>query len=148
MKYVKHKYSKRVYRVMRDHHPDRPYLLCTPFIRGVSERSLSRFFTPLDEGEETNTPISVVSELEWERRFLSGTQRVVIRVPDLPKGVRVPTPKSNSGVYTLSQICEELEVSPSKARKALRSKRLKPPSGKWEWAENEVGQIKEVLRNL
>lgn len=148
MKYVKHNYSKRVYRVMRDHHPDRPYLLCTPFIRGVSERSLSQFFTPLDEGEETNTPISVVSELEWERRILIGTQRVVIRVPDLPKRVRVPTPKSNSKVYTLSQICEELGVPPSKARKALRSKRLKPPSGKWEWTENEVGQIKEVLRNL
>lgn len=148
MKYVKHNYSKRVYRVMRDHHPDRPYLLCTPFIRGVSERSLSQFFTPLDEGEETNTPISVVSELEWERRILIGTQRVVIRVPDLPKRVRVPTPKSNSKVYTLSRICEELGVPPSKARKALRSKRLKPSSGKWEWAENEVGQIKEVLRNL
>ena len=91
MKYVKHKYSKRVYRVMRDHHPDRPYLLCTPFIREVSEGSLSRFFTPLDEGEETNTPISVVSELEWEGRFLGGTQRVVIRVPDLPKEVEEPT---------------------------------------------------------
>jgi len=52
-----------------------------------------------------------------------------------------------SGGYSLAELCKELGIDPSEARKALRNKKVEKPSGKWEWPNREAAEaVRKALK--
>lgn len=152
MKYLKHKYSKRVYEVMTDHGPDNPYLSCFPFLRYCSKRTMETFFTPCSGPSDEKPLVNVEKELEWERAQVRKKAPIQVKAPDptikRSKKVkqRVDPPQ---GGYTLRDLCGEIGMDPARARKLLRSKGKTPPSGGWKWASKEEAKpIKRFLRKF
>lgn len=155
MEYVKHKYSKRVYKVMTDHGPEHPYLSCFPYVRNIYQGMLERFFTPCGKplGEYEST-ISVGKEIEWEKRQLRREEPIVVKSPRVisklrTRSKRITQAKQESVGYTLKDLCSELGISPAMARKTLRSRGMAAPEGGWKWSNPEAARdIKEILKNL
>lgn len=54
-----------------------------------------------------------------------------------PKQPKEPKPERVKG-YSLAQLCAELKVDPTEARKALRGSKVQKPGGTWEWASKEA----------
>ena len=162
--YVKHRYSGRIYQIMRDHGPDNPYLW-SPWdfaSRYPSQDVWNRFFVPCEKPEimPKHYAISIPKELEWEKRRLFREEPLVVKAPEGTKpkprkGHREEKPqepeesKEPTGEYTLADLCGELGMSPAKARKLLRSKGKKPPEGGWKWSNKEAAKsIKRFLRKF
>lgn len=155
--YLKHKYSKRVWKVEKDHGPNNPYLSHFPHVRYVRQSTMDRFFTPCS-GPIQDSPITVPQEIEWEKRRLFREEPLVVKSPvdtkPNPKKVhREKTeskePKEPTGEYTLADLCGELGMSPAKARKLLRSHGKKPPAGGWKWTNKEDAKsTKRFLRKF
>lgn len=155
MEYVKHKYSKRVYKIMTDHGPEHPYLSCFPYVRNVSTGMLEKFFSPCGKSpEDYESTISVGREIEWEKRQLRREEPIVVKSPHTISKSRIrdkrpPRVKQGPDGYTLKDLCLELGISPAMARKALRSKGMTAPEGGWRWPSPEAAKgIKEILKNL
>lgn len=155
MEYVKHKYSKRVYRVMTDHGPEHPYLSCFPYVRNISTGMLERFFSPCGKPlEDYESPVPVGKEIEWEKRQLRREEPIVVKSPQIiskprTRNKRTPQIKQGSDGYTLKDLCSELGISPAVARKTLRSKGMTAPEGGWRWSNPEAAKdIKEILKNF
>lgn len=49
-----------------------------------------------------------------------------------------PAKDPSAGGYSLAQLCEELKLDPSEARKTLRTKKIEKPGARWEWANAEA----------
>lgn len=149
MEFVKHKYSKRVYQLMRDHNPEKPYLRLFPFLRYPSQKTLEQFFTPCG-GPAQNTPITIPQELKWEERQRLGQQPIVVKPPRGTKKAKKVVEKKvvdPEGEYTLAQLCSEIGMDPAKARKLLRSQGKTPPNGGWKWSNREAAKpIKRFLK--
>lgn len=155
--YLKHKYSKRVWKVEKDHGPNNPYLSHFPHVRYVRQSTMDRFFTPCS-GPIQDSPITVPQEIEWEKRRLFREEPLVVKSPGGTKQKsRKPhrektepkEPKGPTVEYTLADLCGELGMSPAKARKLLRSKGKKPPAGGWKWPNKEAAKsIKRFLRKF
>ena len=155
--YVKHRYSGRIYQIMRDHGPDHPYLW-SPWdfaSRYPSQDVWDRFFVPCEKPEimPKHYAISIPKELEWEKRRLFQEEPLVVKTPvdTRPKPKKVhrekAEPKEPTGEYTLADLCGELGMSPAKARKLLRSHGKKPPAGGWKWPNKEDAKsTKRFLR--
>lgn len=156
MEYVKHKYSKRVYRVMTDHGPEHPYLSYFPYVRNIYQGMLEKFFSPCEKPSEEYKPlISVSQEIEWEKRQLRREEPIVVKAPPIsrPKDKREKPPRTGRGPrktteeYTLAELCGEIGMDPAKARKLLRAKGKKPPEGTWKWPNPEAAKaIKRFLK--
>lgn len=157
--YVKHRYSGRIYQIMRDHGPDHPYLW-SPWdfaSRYPSQDTWDRFFVPCEKPEimPKHYAISIPKELEWEKRRLFREEPLVVKAPvdTKPKPKKVhreeTEPKEPTGEYTLADLCGELGMSPAKARKLLRSHGKKPPAGGWKWPNKEDAKsTKRFLRKF
>lgn len=160
--YVKHRYSGRIYQIMRDHGPDNPYLW-SPWdfaSRYPSQDVWNRFFVPCEKPEimPKHYAISIPKELEWEKRRLFREEPLVVKTPvdTRPKAKKVhrgkaepKEPKGPTEEYTLANLCGELGMSPAKARKLLRSHGKKPPEGGWKWPNKEAAKgIKRFLRKF
>ena len=157
--YVKHRYSGRIYQIMRDHGPDHPYLW-SPWdfaSRYPSQDVWDRFFVPCEKPEimPKHYAISIPKELEWEKRRLFREEPLVVKTPvdTRPKPKKVhrekAEPKEPTGEYTLADLCGELGMSPAKARKLLRSHGKKPPAGGWKWPNKEDAKsTKRFLRKF
>lgn len=152
MEYVKHKYSKRVYRVMTDHGPEHPYLSCFPYVRNIYRGMLEKFFSPCGKPlEDYESTMSVGKEIEWEKRQLRREEPIVVKSPQVisklrTRSKRTPQVKQGSEEYTLKDLCSELRISPAMARKTLRSKGMTAPEGGWRWSSSEAARgIKEIL---
>lgn len=157
--YVKHRYSGRIYQIMRDHGPDHPYLW-SPWdfaSRYLSQAVWDRFFVPCEKPEvmPTHYAISIPKELEWEKRRLFREEPLVVKAPGgtKPKPRKTPRekkpkePKGSTGEYTLADLCGEIGMDPAKARKLLRSKGKKPPEGGWKWPNKEAAKaIRRFLK--
>lgn len=155
MEYMRHKYSKRVYQVMRDHGEDHPYLACHPFVRYTSQGSWPKFFSPCGKPEEPqDIKISVLEEIEWEKKQLRREEPIRVQAPasiEKPKKRRVSKSRATpeSGEYTLKDLCMELGLSPATARKLLRSKGKTAPDGGWRWPDKESAKpIKKFLKKF
>lgn len=155
MEYVKHKYSKRVYRVMTDHGPEHPYLSSFPYIRNISTGMLERFFSPCGKPQvEYESPVSVGKEIEWEKRQLRREEPIVVKSPQVIPKPRIRSKKTSQVKqgpveYTLKDLCSELGISPAVARKTLRSRGMAAPEGGWRWSSSEAARgIKEILKNF
>lgn len=154
MEHMKHKYSKRVYQVMTDHGPDHPYLSCFPFVRYVTTSTMERFFTKCP-GPVQNSSIRVEQEIEWEKLQLRREEPIVVKSPSpisRPKAKEkkpTRTKKEFTGEYTLGDLCREIGMDPSRARKLLRAKGKKPPEGVWKWPDQESARsIKRFLKKF
>lgn len=162
--YVKHRYSGRIYQIMRDHGQDHPYLW-SPWdfaSRYPSQDVWDRFFVLCEKPETMpkHYAISIPKELEWEKRRLFLEEPLVVKSPEgtkpkprkAPREERTKKPKESkesTGKYTLADLCGELGMSPAKARKLLRSKGKKPPAGGWKWPNKEASKsIKRFLRKF
>ena len=54
--------------------------------------------------------------------------------------------QSTGGGYSLADLCKELGIDPSDARKTLRNKKIEKPQGRWEWANPEsADHIRKAL---
>lgn len=155
MDYVKHKYSKRVYQVMTDHGPDHPYLSCSSFVRYVSKGAMEKFFSPCEKPQEAPEPMILVTrEIEWEKRQLMREEPLVVKTPtpvSRPKAKRerVLREKTGPDEYTLKDLCSELGIPPTTARKLLRSKGKATPDGGWKWPDREAAKpIKKFLKKF
>lgn len=51
-----------------------------------------------------------------------------------------PVKDSAAGGYTLAQLCAELKLDPTEARKTLRSKKVEKPGGRWEWPNAQAAE--------
>lgn len=149
--YLKHKYSKRVWKVETDHGPDSPYLSHFPYIRYMRQSTMDRFFTPCS-GPIQDSPITVPQEIEWEKRQLRKEEPILVKAPapterkaKRKERERNRVKESSTG-YTLTDLCDELGMSPAKARKLLRSHGKNPPDGGWKWPSKE--EAKGVRRFL
>lgn len=149
MRYLKHKYSKRVYRVMEDHGPDHPYLSCHPFIRYPSKATCEKFFTPIDAPSGETPLVSVLKEIEWEKRQLRKNEPLKVVAPE---PIKRPKPKRSTPQkewYSLKDLCSDLGISPSTARRLLRSKGKVAPDSGWRWnSKEEAKPIKRFLKKL
>lgn len=160
--YVKHRYSGRIYQIMRDHGPDHPYLW-SPWdfaSRYPSQDIWNRFFVPCEKPEimPKHYAISIPKELEWEKRRLFREEPLVVKAPvdTRPKPKKAHREKAEpkefkepTGEYTLADLCGELGMSPAKARKLLRSHGKKPPAGGWKWPNKEDAKsTKRFLRKF
>lgn len=155
MEYVKHKYSKRVYKIMTDHGPEHPYLSCFPYVRNISTGMLERFFSPCGKPpEDYESSVPVGKEIEWEKRQLRREEPIVVKSPQIiskprTRSKRATQAKQEPVGYTLKDLCSELGISPAMARKTLRSKGMTAPEGGWRWSSSEAAKgIKEILKNL
>lgn len=156
MKYLKHKYSKRVYQVREDHGSEHPELVHFHQIRCPGSNRLDRFFTPTTETpSEGEGMVSIPKEIEWENKKLRGDRPLEIKVSTPDEGGRRKKPSrpnkrlGESEVYTLSDLCQELGTSPGVARRLLRSRGKTAPAGGWKWSSRgEAKPIKKILKNL
>lgn len=156
MEYVKHKYSKRVYRVMTDHGEGHPYLSYFPYVRNIYQGMLEKFFSSCEKPSEEYKPlISVSQEIEWEKRQLRREEPIVVKAPPIsrPKNKREKVNRTKGGSrkipgeYTLADLCSEIGMDPAKARKLLRAKRKRPPEGTWKWPNKEAAKaIRRFLK--
>ena len=150
--YLKHRYSKRVYEVKTDHGPDHSYLFHFPYVRYVRQSTMEKFFTPCS-GPTQDSPITVSQEIDWEKRQLLKEKPIVVRAPT-PTGGKPrerewaeTRGKEPSTDYTLADLCGEIGMDPSKARKLLRAKGKKPPDGAWKWPNKEAAKsIRRFLK--
>lgn len=55
-----------------------------------------------------------------------------------PAKVVRPVKEPSAGGYSLAQLCSDLKIDPSEARKTLRSKKIEKPGARWEWANAEA----------
>lgn len=152
--YVKHQYSKRVYEVKTDHGPDHPYLSHFPYVRYVHKPTVEKFFTPCS-GPIQDSHITVLQEIDWEKRQLRKEEPIVVKAPapterklkrkeiaETKRREKKPSPD-----YTLVDLCGEIGMDPAKARKLLRSKGNKPPEGTWKWPNKEAAKsIRRFLK--
>lgn len=152
--YLKHKYSKRVWEVKTDHGPDCPYLEQFPHVRLCKISTMEKFFSPCP-GPTQDSPIRVTREIEWEKSQSLKAQPLVVTPPKnkRPISQRRKNPhgggKEKSPFYTLKDLCQELRISPSVARRLLRSHGKKPPEGGWKWFNpQEADPIKKFLKKL
>lgn len=152
--YLKHRYSKRVWKVETDHGPDHPYLSHFPYIRYVRQSTMEKFFTPCS-GPIQDSPITVPQEIDWEKRQLRKEEPIVVKAPapterKLKRKERAETrrrEKEPSTDYTLADLCGEIGMDPAKARKLLRAKGKKPPEGTWKWPNKEAAKaIRRFLK--
>lgn len=150
--YLKHQYSKRVYEVKTDHGPDHPYLSHFPYVRYVHQSTVEKFFTPCF-GPIQDSHIPVLQEIDWEKRQLRKEEPIVVKAPAPTE--RKPREreraetrgKEPSTDYTLADLCGEIGMDPSKARKLLRAKGKKPPDGAWKWPNKEAAKsIRRFLK--
>lgn len=150
--YLKHRYSKRVYEVKTDHGPDHPYLFHFPYIRYVRQSTMEKFFTSCS-GPTQDSSITVSQEIDWEKRQLLKENPIVVKAPT-PTG-RKPREKKRAEArekepspdYTLADLCGEIGMDPSKARKLLRAKGKKPSDGVWKWPNKEAAKaIRRFLK--
>lgn len=155
MEYVKHKYSKRVYRVMTDHGPEHPYLSCFPYVRNIYRGMLEKFFSPCGKPQvEYESTISVSKEIEWEKCQLRREEPIVVKSPRVisksrTSSKRTPQVKQGPVGYTLKDLCSGLGISPATARRVLRSKGMTAPEGGWRWSNPEAAKdIKEILKKF
>lgn len=150
--YLKHRYSKRVYEVKTDHGPDHPYLFHFPYVRYVRQSTMEKFFTTCS-GPTQDSPITVSQEIDWEKRQLLKEKPIVVKAPTPTgrkprKGERAETRGKEPFIdYTLADLCGEIGMDPSKARKLLRAKGKKPPDGAWKWPNKEAAKsIRRFLK--
>lgn len=147
--YLKHKYSGRVYQICLDHGDEHPYLKSFPHVRMCGKRTMELYFSPCSGSQEKDGRVSVVEEIRWEKsQFLKKAPLRVIP-PDPVKRIRKKGLKLGRSGYYLRDICLEVGMNPSKARKLLRSQGLKPPEGEWRWkSPKEAEEIKNLLRKF
>ena len=143
--YLKHRYSKRVYEVKTDHGPDHPYLFHFPYVRYVHQSTMEKFFTPCS-GPTQDSLITVSQEIDWEKRQLLKEKPIVVKAPTSTgrkprERKRAETREEKPSTdYTLADLCGEIGMDPSKARKLLRAKGKKPPDGAWKWPNKEAAK--------
>lgn len=154
MEYLKHRYSKRVYQIKKDHGENHPYLSCFPFVRYVTTGTMERFFTPCKEPGGETPLVSVQQEIDWEKKQLRREDPLVVKAPPPTKRVKPKRPRGTSptpegGDYTLKDLCLELGTTPAVARKLLRSKGKTAPDGGWRWPNKEAAKpIKKFLKKF
>lgn len=63
------------------------------------------------------------------------------------KGKKVKSPREPQSTTSLKDICEELKVTPSTARRVLRKEGIEKPGNSWTWSSpQEVAKIKGLLK--
>ena len=160
MEYLKHKYSGRIYVVRRDHNPEKPYLW-SPWdytSRTPKKFVWDNFLTPCEKPPEMprHYDISIAEEMEWEKAHMPEEPKKATEEERPPAQSKLtPAPKKASkaisasakGKYTLKDLCMEIGMEPSQARRLLRSSGKKPPSGGWVWdSPKEVEGVKRFLK--
>ena len=154
MEYMKHRYSKRVYQVRRDHGENHPYLSCFPFVRYVTSSTMERFFTKCSEPRGEVPLVTVQQEIDWEKKQLRKEEPLMVKAPTPTKRSQKKNPPrtpgaSETGEYTLKDLCLELGTTPAVARKLLRAKGKAAPTGGWRWTTKEAAKpIKKFLKKL
>lgn len=152
MEYVRHKYSKRVYKIMTDHGLEHPYLLCFPHVRYCSRDTIRSFFSPCDGPTDEPPVVSVGKEIWWERSQAMKKRPIEVKPPEpTVKKAKKRTPQSSytKEGYTLRELCGEIGMDPATARKLLRSKGKTPPPGGWKWGSKEEAKpIRRFLRKF
>ncbi len=152
--YLKHQYSKRVYEVKTDHGPDHPYLSHFPYVRYVHQSIMEKFFTHCS-GPIQDSSITVLQEIDWEKRQLRKEEPIVVKAPapterklKRKEGSETQRGEKKSPTdYTLADLCGEMGMDPVKARKLLRAKGKKPPEGTWKWPNREAAKaIRRLLK--
>ena len=153
--YLKHRYSKRVWKVETDHGPDHPYLSHFPYVRYVSQSTMKKFFSPCEKPQVATEPmVSVTQEIEWEKKQLLKEEPLLVKAPtpisqSKAKGERAPRERTGPGEYTLKDLCSELGISPATARRLLRSKGKAAPGGGWKWPDKEAAKsTKKFLKKF
>lgn len=91
----------------------------------------------LERSEEAEAEMVAILALEpgftlAKRKIRGGTP------PALVVKTRSKAPKTPGGGYSLAQLCAELGIDPSEARKTLRGAKIEKPGGKWEWPNAEA----------
>jgi len=101
---------------------------------------------------------------EREMRAILGLEKLQESVTDEDLAVERPEPKrarkgpseakakpqgaSGSG-YTLQELCTELGIEPTEARKYLRQQKAEKPGGRWEWPSAEAAaSIRSMLETM
>ena len=100
--------------------------------------------------------ISIAEEIEWEKSHMPEEPKKVTEEVRLPAQSKLTpaskkAPKALSAPakdrYTLKDLCMEIGMEPSQARRLLRSSGQKTPSGGWVWdSPKEVEGVKRFLK--
>lgn len=92
----------------------------------------------LERSEAAATELSVVLSLEPGPKPVRNQVEKPVAISTKPEKKARNSPIG--GGYTLAQMCQELGIDPSDARKMLRNKKIEKPQGKWEWTNPEAAE--------
>jgi hypothetical protein len=96
----------------------------------------------LARSEEAETEMLAVLSLDPTikavRKMTAAT--VISTAPEKARSKSSKEPKApkTAGGYSLGQLCAEIKMDPSEARKILRTAKIEKPGGKWEWPNAEA----------
>lgn len=102
-----------------------------------AEREMRRILG-LKELEESVTDADLARERPEPKRARKG-----------PSEVKARTLGTSGSGYTLQELCTELGIDPTTARKYLRQAKAEKPGGRWEWPNPEAAaSIKTLLESM
>jgi hypothetical protein len=92
---------------------------------------------------EVDEASTMAKEVSYEATKIKKRNRV--RIPsERPKKKTKP---NRGSIITLKELCTELGLEPSKARKLLRKANIEKPGASWEWNNKEdIQRIKTLLK--
>lgn len=66
-----------------------------------------------------------------------------------PKGTpKEDTPAAAGEGYTIQELCKEIGIEPTEARKILRAQKVQKPGGRWAWADKKAAApIKKIIED-
>ena len=115
--------------------------------RRISDSSLRERYR-LEESPIPGKTKGLISE-DLEREISLRTKKPIwVRIPGYPeKENRTKKTESSHKEVSLKEICQELKIETSQARRKLRKAGETSYQGKWAWAVEEVERIREILKN-
>lgn len=98
-----------------------------------------------------SSPLGRSVAAEREMRTILGLPPLAESITDADlspaaKSPKVPSEPRASAGYTLQELCAELKLDPTEARKALRAAKIEKPGSRWEWPNAEAAAaVRAVL---
>jgi len=109
-------------------------------IRGI----LAHRYTKLEQEWELTQPSARTAYIICHGKPPNEPKLKVVREPK-PKRERVPR-ASREGLTTIQDLAAELDMKPRDARAKLRKAKIPKPDAGWAWADDDLEDIKTILR--
>lgn len=113
------------------------------------ERLIEHEYSPQEA--EWELPEQIVKQVVVFKRAFSDAELVeAVAGERPPKAKREPKPEKpkidRTGKVSVGEIAEQMGIDPRDARASLRKQKLEKPAGGWMWAQDQVDEIKAIIK--